>query len=455
MATREAGSVRFALFRAYRGLASHNELTNRFLQLGGKTRNPQSGDLSRPIAFVPANAPAPPTTGRIYAHHRMSGLAVLPTAPECLARMRRYAKIMPQSFPSTASASFSTCHAQERSSLRLQWFYGVGERRRPAMKFLANGRLYAHTEECLQFLRGLRNPFDGADTGRRERYHLYWYGTFSLKQAFAVKSFLATQDLERSELWLWLDGERGYAGYQENRFLRPLLRFLQVKHFDPETEAQDTPLERRAELYQGVNLAARSDFFRFVVLYKHGGVYADMDTMFLRDLRILLRNPDFPEEFCYRWSAHLPCGNSAILRLQQHSNIGRALLLRCSEVSSCHPRKVLQFAENSDLDLLAFPCAFFDPLWPHYDHQDRYEMAPFHRFRDFFRRFGWWFRRQPPICSYLDFLPGAFAYQWHGRWGAPEYKNSYFGLFNLEFDHILQDRLAIALPDPEELPPLR
>jgi hypothetical protein len=56
------------------------------------------------------------------------------------------------------------------------------------MKFLADERLYSHTEECLQFLRGLRSACDGAGAGRRERYHLYWYGTFSLKQAFAVKS---------------------------------------------------------------------------------------------------------------------------------------------------------------------------------------------------------------------------------------------------------------------------
>jgi hypothetical protein len=40
-----------------------------------------------------------------------------------------------------------------------------------------------------------------------------------LKQAFTVKSFLATQDLERSELWLWLDSEHGYVGYKVERVI--------------------------------------------------------------------------------------------------------------------------------------------------------------------------------------------------------------------------------------------
>ena len=317
------------------------------------------------------------------------------------------------------------------------------------MKFLADDRLYSDTEHCLQFLRKLSGAYDGATPRTRELYHMYWYGTFSLKQAFAVKSFLATQDLKSSELLLWLDGESGYAGYHENPLLKPYLPFLHVRRFDPTAEAPDTPLEGRPKLYHG-SLAVRSDFFRFVVLYKYGGVYADMDTMFLRDMRILLRDGYFHDEFCYRWSAHLPYGNTAVLRLRERSETAIALLARCGEVNSCHPRNVLQFSENKDLNLLVLPCPFFDPLWPHSDRQDRYEAVPFHRFEDFFRRFGWWFRQNSTIRSYRDFFPGAFAYQWHNCWNAPEHRDSYFGLFNKEFDGILRDRLDIEIAEPWE-----
>jgi Glycosyltransferase sugar-binding region containing DXD motif len=155
---------------------------------------------------------------------------------------------------------------------------------------------------------------------------LNWYGTFSWKQAFAIKSFLATQDLDNSELWLWLDAESGYTDYQKNPYLQPLLPFLHVKRFDPEVEARNTPLELRSDLYQSVSPAARSDFFRFVVLYNYGGFYADMDTMFLRSMNTLLHKEHFYGEFCYRWSAHTTYGSSAILRLRQRSETAHALL---------------------------------------------------------------------------------------------------------------------------------
>lgn len=275
---------------------------------------------------------------------------------------------------------------------------------------------------------------------------MYWYGVFSLKQAFAVKSFLATQDLNNSELWLWLDVESGHANYEENLYLRPFLNFLHVKCFDPEVEARNTPLEQRSELYDGVKLASRSDFFRHVVLYKYGGTYVDMDMMFLRDMSAPLGNKHFHEEYCYRWSAHLPYGNSAVLRLRQHSDTARTLLVICGEAGSCRPKNVLRFEDNADLDLLVLPCSFFDPLWPHHDGKDNYGTAPFRRFGDFFRKFGWWFKQNPAVRSYRDFFPGAFAYHWHNFWDVREHKDSYFGLFNREFDIILREKLGIEIP---------
>jgi hypothetical protein len=314
------------------------------------------------------------------------------------------------------------------------------------MKFLADERLYSHTEECLRFLRELRDGFDDSVPRATERYHMYWHGTFSSKQAFAVKSCLATQDLDNLELWLWLDTENGYDGFEDNPFLRPFLSFLHVKRFDPEVEARGTPLERRPDLYRGASPTQRSNFFRFVVLYKYGGIYTDMDVMFLRDFSVLHHNASFRDEFCYRWSAHISYANSAVLRLNQESDTAHALLVRCGEVGSCRPKNVLRFKDNVDLDIVVLPCPFFDPLWPHRDGKDNYKTAPFQRFGDFFRKFGWRFKRNPTVRSYRDFFPGAFAYHWHNFWDAREHKDSYFWLFNREFDIILREKLGIDLP---------
>jgi hypothetical protein len=317
------------------------------------------------------------------------------------------------------------------------------------VKFLADARLYSCTESCLRFLRDVGRGSGWVPPPVRERFHLYWRGTFGLKQAFCVKSFLATQDLANCELWLWLDAYDGYEGYLENELLRPLLPFLQVQRFDPEVEARGTPLERRSDLWRGKKSPGLSDLLRHVVLYKHGGTYADMDMMFLRDMRELFGDSRVRREFCYAWSVGRPHANSAILRLRQGSEVARTLLLRADECKSCHPSDLLRIAENRDLDLLVLPCPFFDPLWPHRDRKARYAAAPFDRFEDFFRPLGWRYRRKAGIRSYRNFFPGAFTYHWHNCWDAPELRDSYFGLFNREFDGILQDRLGVG-PAPAQ-----
>jgi Glycosyltransferase sugar-binding region containing DXD motif len=308
------------------------------------------------------------------------------------------------------------------------------------MRFLEDERLYSRTEDCLRFLRGLGQRPGGGGRGLSRRFHLYWRGAFGRKQAFALKSLLATQEAAQGDVWLWLDAADGYDEHERNPFLRPLLPWLRVVPFDAEVAVRGTPIEGRPELYRDLDATALSNCFRFVTLYRHGGVYADMDTMFLRDLNALFHDGWAADEFCYRWSAHLPYANSAILALRAGSEIAHALLLRCREAGSCRPATVLRFDETRRVPLLVLPCVTFDPLWPHHDRQDRYAGAPFQRFADFFRRFGWRMRRAPTIRSHQDFFPGAFAYHWHNCWGAHEHADSYFGLFEREFDDLLQAR---------------
>lgn len=303
------------------------------------------------------------------------------------------------------------------------------------MRFIPDKRLYRDTEYCLRFLRELA-PSDDNDAGVGERYHLYWYGPFSRKQAFAVKSLLVTQKVKRGDVWLWLDTEYGYGGHERNAILRPFIPYLSVRPFDPLVECRGTPLEDSPELYEGAPPDARSDLFRFVTLYKHGGIYLDMDMMLLRDMGDLFRQPFVSNEFCYRWSKRPHC-NSAVLRLRRRGETAQAILTRCVDVGTCDPGVALRFDDNKRLDLTVLPCPFFDPLWLHHDGKDRFEGAPFDGWEGFFHNFGRHSRPSRSIHTYREFFTGAFAFHWHNQWETPEHENSYFGLFNAEFDRIL------------------
>jgi hypothetical protein len=170
-----------------------------------------------------------------------------------------------------------------------------------------------------------------------------------------------------------------------------------------------------------------------------------MDTMFLRDLGGLLDDEQIGQEFCYRWSATTDHANTAVVGLRAGGAAASAILQRCRDLGHCGNRLVLRFDENPHLDLLVLPCPFFDPLWPHRDRQDRYAKAPFDRFDGFFRRFGWLFRRDGAIGSYRDFFPGAYTYHWHNMWQAREHEESYFGMFDREFDSIVEARLGVRV----------
>ena len=306
------------------------------------------------------------------------------------------------------------------------------------MRFLPDERLYSDAEYCLAFLRDLESPDeDGAP--RDEPFHLYWSGPFTAKQAFSVKSLLATQSIH-GEVFLWLDPENGYADRDRNPILRSLASEISIRPFDPELDCRGTPLEGRTDLQQHPSPLERANLLRLATLYRHGGIYLDLDTMLLRDLGELLGQPFMTKDFCYRWSAHLPYGNNAVLRFGRESENAWKLMERSVELGSCNPTKVLRFEGAEDVDLTVLPCPFFDPLWPHLDEQCRLEGAPLSGWADFFRKFGWRFRPGRDVNSYRDFFPGAFAFHWHNQWDAREHERSYFGRFDREFDALLSSR---------------
>jgi hypothetical protein len=308
---------------------------------------------------------------------------------------------------------------------------------------LADERLYCDVAYCLDHLRNLAPP-SPPPSGPRIPVHFYWRGPFGRKAAFALKSFLATQNLMRLEAWLWLDQSDG-APAAHGPQLDALSALVRLMTYDPAELARDTPLALAQDLIAAPTSAARSDAFRLTVLHRHGGLYIDMDTLLLRDLTILLDSPSGNRPFCYCWSGESVATN-AISRLERESTLGIELMAHARSIGSCHPRQLLRHADHDGLDLLELPCPFFDPLWLHFDRWNRFRQAPFDRFSDFFRPFGWFYRRQPGLNSIRDFFPGAFAYQWHGLWRAREAANSYFGMFENEIDGLLAEKFSAQAP---------
>jgi hypothetical protein len=311
------------------------------------------------------------------------------------------------------------------------------------MRRLPDLTLYTQIDACLDFCRTLPSTDAAApEPSAQTPVHFFWQGAFSAKAAFGLRSFLTTQDLTRTPPVLWLENANEFSRGAENPHLAPLLPLLTLRHFDVAREVQDTPFASSGWCCDPSKPAAASDVARLVILYRHGGIYSDLDAVFLRGLTPLLRLTG-EAEFVFQWSAE-PRATHAFCRVHRESAVSRALMARANAARSAHPAAMLDYGEPLP-ELLVLPSPFFSPLWLQVDGHGASRVAPFRHFADFFRRFGWWFKADAGFSTPETFFPGAFTYHWHGLWRAGEHRASYAGLLDVEFDRRLRLRFP-ALP---------
>jgi hypothetical protein len=114
------------------------------------------------------------------------------------------------------------------------------------------------------------------------------------KELLAIKSYLATQNLSKTKLIVWSDYD---ISDQEN--IQPYKDFVDFRVYNAKELAQGTPLEGvESHLNTGGdrNHWMSSGVMRFLVLYKFGGIYYDMDMVLLRDFK-----PILSQDFAYQW----------------------------------------------------------------------------------------------------------------------------------------------------------
>lgn len=282
------------------------------------------------------------------------------------------------------------------------------------LRFLSDRRLYTEYQHY-------RDDFvwsgQDDDPTRRLLYHCYWSGPLGRHHELSLKSLLLTQS-GSYEVWIWMPPD---DLARNRRFIaaHAHLARLVFKEYVPEDEARGTPFAASAALLRDeapLALGGRpprarkppaiSDGLRLVVLGKYGGVYFDLDTLFLADLR-----PVCNVAFCYQWS-NQPFASNAISHAPRDAAAVWALAERSIRLGTCHPAVLLRFADLERLpgDLLVFPSFAFDPVWIAHDTGETIN-GYCNRFDDFFHH--------PAPISLKDFFPGSYAYDWHNRWHEP------------------------------------
>ncbi|KAI0375296.1 hypothetical protein BV20DRAFT_960400 [Pilatotrama ljubarskyi] len=173
-----------------------------------------------------------------------------------------------------------------------------------------------------------------------------------------------------------------------------------------------------------------SDLVRFVLCHRYGGVYLDVDMLFLRDWEELW---GWPGAFSYRWS-HEDRYNTAVLRLRRGSALGTFLLRTALRNGfDFHPITVTQYLKEAHMERLLFrvPDALFDPAWLNTDHRKPRPWSSIEYLqRDrpaqpFFTDFDNFFNTPPEmsgapsVVGFDSFFRGAFLYHYHNEWWKP------------------------------------
>ncbi len=246
-------------------------------------------------------------------------------------------------------------------------------------------------------------------------YHVYWYGYITRKQLLPIKSYLKTQDLKKTVLWVWLDFET-YS--EKNINLIPKHKNIVVKKYIPNNEAKNTFFENKKFINDKKYIKFRSDIARLLFLYNYGGVYYDLDMILLKDLMPLL-----DVEFCYSWSDKNR-GNNGILRLKKKSkNCEQILKKYTHKTPQCVGTNKVIF--TNDLNIYCFPSVLFDPVWILNDKKLKSKYGNLNKFDNFFKN------TKENINTF--FANEIFAYHWHSRNNNKIEKDSYFNQFELKF----------------------
>lgn len=171
------------------------------------------------------------------------------------------------------------------------------------------------------------------------------------------------------------------------------------------------------------DLVGFSDLIRFIVLYYFGGIYADSDMIFLKDLCQLQGL-----SFAYKWDRNVLYYNTALIGLEKYSPIVPRIIARTGACNNAafYPtilHEKLDCSTGVCTELIMMPTALFSPVSaPQSNYQWQEDFA-----HDF--KLGTatdWFFDRPRLWDLAHFFPGAYTFHWHNQWAHPVHNESFF-----------------------------
>jgi len=245
-------------------------------------------------------------------------------------------------------------------------------------------------------------------------FHCFWHGPLNEKHFISILSCFYFNVLNKPnrKIILWTD-----SPFEDNNILKSISQFCEIRYFDFLEELKDTEISdeisKSNEHYQ-----IKSDRIRYILLYKYGGVWFDLDMFILKSFDTLLSS--FKNDICvYTWSDHGNYPNGAIfinlipgnpkmkhfIDFLVDRNKGYGFQDYFNQESN--------LTYDTPVDLLVLPSSWFNAMW----------LPDFPEFEGFNKTF---FKTTDKSVTLDNFCKGAFSFHWHNMWFNPVEPNSYF-----------------------------
>ena len=249
-------------------------------------------------------------------------------------------------------------------------------------------------------------------------FHCYWNGELNEKHLISVRScyyFNVMGHINR-KIILWIESSK--SGMYDLEFEK----YADVKHFDKSTQEAGTIMHNK-KYYMNSALSYFSDVVRYILLLKYGGVWFDLDILFLRPMDPIL----------YKF------GNAVCVFQWEHQNHPNGALYISIQPNSPNLQTVVQYIMQRDkgwgfqeanltydkpLPLLVLPCAWADPSWMKNPYGIDFNSV---------------FDKSDVIWTFDNFFPNVFCYHWHNQWKKPIQSTSIIR----QLDNIIIDQLKL------------
>jgi hypothetical protein len=235
--------------------------------------------------------------------------------------------------------------------------------------------------------------------------------------------------LENRKVILWLEGcdERDEVYDEVNKY-------AEIRKFNFESLVSGTPFVdvewnlstqgKRGKFTEDSNL------IRLLLLYKYGGVWFDLDVLFLKNFDPIF--VEYGNEIClYAWQRLSLPNNAIVISLSPRSGRLESAIFYINDRAEGFSFRRARITYNLPLEFLILPCSWFDPGWISADFKREFGRKPFPAL----------FVSTSSMYSFDNFFKHAFCFHWHNGWDRKIQTNSALGQLSDELDQLIGSKL--------------